>query len=97
MSSAHIICGGDEYTCKVPMCSKIPCFQNFWQNLEIIFMVIIVDRGEGGGGVHSHDVTILLIYCHQKRCCQHITTCIIAAIKWVNEMRDKIFMSIVYY
>ena len=79
-----MICGGDEYICKVIMCSTITRFQIFWKMLKIITMVVIED---GRGDIQGHDVTVSLLYFYQKHCCQHITTCIIAAIKWVNGMR----------
>ena len=56
-------------------------FATFLEKLKIITMVV---GEEGEGSVHIHDKTVLLLYYNQKHFCQHIATCIISAIKWVN-------------
>ena len=47
MISAHMMCGGNEYICRVTVCSSIPCFQICLQILKIIIMVLIEYRSGG--------------------------------------------------
>ena len=57
-----MVCGGDEYICRVILCRNIPYFKIYWQILKMITVVVIEDKG-GGGNIHywCNGIVVILL------------------------------------